>query len=414
MKVFENIFEELDSESNLTSKIISKEINNALKEVELDLTEKQTNLIIESILLKNDIEEKDLNLSKEQIDNSGLTNTHALKIIEDVLTKHFSSFDTDDSVENNFKTIKDEYLEKYVKETLEEAPSFLEKSREETRSFKERLMSLWGYPLDLLEVLIYSNIEIGSKYQKQLPFLAEDIYFTHQALLRLHAKACQTSLEILTLLKSGFADGANARWRLLYEIVVISYFIKEHGNDLAKRFLDYDDVSSYQASILFQEHAEKLGYEPNTEKEMELIQDRIESLNQKYGIKYKKGGYGWAGSVLNKDKPTFSDIEKNVNQDHMKPFFKRASQSVHAGAKGLFSQLGTHPSTDVLLCGPSNYGLADPCRFTAIYLNKITVNFVLVGSKSPSFLVASELLIDLQGKIETSSIEIEDGFDINV
>ena len=117
---------------------------------------------------------------------------------------------------------------------------------------------------------------------------------------------------------------------------------------------------------------------------------------------------------MNKDKPTFSDIEKNVDQDHMKPFFKRASQSVHAGPKGLFSQLGIHPSNDVLLCGPSNYGLADPCRFTAIYLNKITINFILVGSESPSFLVASELLIDLQNKIETAAIEIGDGFDINV
>lgn len=228
--------------------------------------------------------------------------------------------------------------------------------------------------------------------------MPEETYFTHQALSRLHAKGCQTSYEILALLKSGFAEGANARWRLLYEIVVTSYFIKKHGNDTAERYIEYVGVANYQASNLFQQHATKLGYEPISEPELSLIQARIDSLDRKYGIKYKKGGYGWAGKVLNKEKPTFSDIEIDVDQEHMKPFYKAASQSVHASAKSLFSQLGIHPNsknTDFLHCGPSNFGLTDPCRYTAIYLNKLTVNLVLsgVGDDPLSFVVASELLL---------------------
>jgi hypothetical protein len=36
--------------------------------------------------------------------------------------------------------------------------------------------------------------------------------------------------EILVLLKSGYADGANSRWRSLHELAVISFFLLDNNN----------------------------------------------------------------------------------------------------------------------------------------------------------------------------------------
>ena len=70
---------------------------------------------------------------------------------------------------------------------------------------------------------------------------------------------------------------------------------------------------------------------------MEEIISEIRELDNKYGIEYKKGGYGWASSVLNTQRPTFRHIEESIDQDHMRPYYKMASYNVHAGQKVYFS-----------------------------------------------------------------------------
>ena len=90
-------------------------------------------------------------------------------------------------------------------------------------------------------------------------------------------------------------------------------------------------------SSQFQEYAEKLGHTPIDDAEMEEIISEIRELDNKYGSEYKKGGYGWASSVLNTQRPTFRHIEESIDQDHMRPYYKMASYNVHAGQKVYFS-----------------------------------------------------------------------------
>ena len=53
----------------------------------------------------------------------------------------------------------------------------------------------------------------------------------------MHARACRTGYEILTLLDAGLASAAHARWRSLHEVAAVAFFVKEHGPETAERYL---------------------------------------------------------------------------------------------------------------------------------------------------------------------------------
>lgn len=52
----------------------------------------------------------------------------------------------------------------------------------------------------------------------------------------------QEFLEIITLMKNGFADGAYARWRSMYELSIISSFIIQYGENVAKKFYEASET----------------------------------------------------------------------------------------------------------------------------------------------------------------------------
>lgn len=112
--------------------------------------------------------------------------------------------------------------------------SELKRRREQFRKFEQRLFSSWENPLNILETVLMIVEESGEEFCSNL----EDDFLNDNELLvsvlvHFHARACQLGKEILKLLKGGFAEGAFARWRTLHEIVVISFFIKDHGNEMA-------------------------------------------------------------------------------------------------------------------------------------------------------------------------------------
>jgi len=88
-------------------------------------------------------------------------------------------------------------------------------------------------------------------------------------------------------------------------------------------------------------------------------------LVKRYGSKFGLD-YGWAASEPGNARSTFADIEKSVNLDHLRPFYKLANINVHAGSKGISFRMGTPPQEDtLLLAGPSLFGFADPGQNTA-------------------------------------------------
>ena len=73
-----------------------------------------------------------------------------------------------------------------------------------------------------------------------------------------------------------------------------------------------------------------------------------------------------------KDSP-FADIEKASGLDHLRPYYKMASHNVHANPRGISFHLGLSDGSDILLAGPSSYGLTDPAHGAAMSVHQATI-----------------------------------------
>jgi hypothetical protein len=223
-------------------------------------------------------------------------------------------------------------------------------------------------------------------------------------LVALHCRACRTAQEILCLLKAGFADGANARWRSLHELTVTSLFLVQHRGDAPQRYLDSAAVARWRAARDYQEHCHTLGYEPFSAEELAEMKKASDDATAKYGGTFN-GDYGWAGHALGVGRPSFSQIEASLDMSAWRPFFGLACQSVHADPRGLFVSLGCPEGAETtLLAGASNSGLADPGHCTARSLTMASVA-LLTAKPNLDGLVTCKCMLMLCDDIGTALLQ---------
>lgn len=224
--------------------------------------------------------------------------------------------------------------------TLEKGmPDKLKERRAEKAEFEEHVRRVWGKPLDLLEIFLELCLETAMVFHENIEsHITPENKHLYQALLRLHARGCQVGAEVLTLLNSGFADGAHARWRTLYEITIVARFISEKGNDTAERYIRHDTIESFRAMTVYQKCHKRLCYEPCADEEIAEVTAAFNELCERFGPNFK-GNYGWASKALDKKNPNFVDIENATNFDQWRAHYKLASHNVHAGPKGIVFKL---------------------------------------------------------------------------
>ncbi|WP_271518459.1 DUF5677 domain-containing protein [Bradyrhizobium sp. CCBAU 53380] len=195
-------------------------------------------------------------------------------------------------------------------------------------------------------------------------------------LIRLHARACQIAEEIVCLLEGGFADGAMARWRTLHEIAAVSSLIREHGDELAERYIEHDGIETARAARQYQKYHERLGLEAIAADEIQEIEARAKALKVKYGKEFGSSN-GWAAKHIGVAEPKIDQLIAAAKLDHLLPYYKMASHNVHANPRGVFFRLGITSESEILVAGPSNAGLTDPGHNTAISLMQITSTVAL-------------------------------------
>ena len=277
---------------------------------------------------------------------------------------------------------------------------------QEQQEFQERVSDLWKKPLGLLDLFITLAREVGGICNNDL---RNNVPSSNAALVdtltRLHARACQISSAIAILLRFGYADDAHARWRSLHEIAVVGLFIRENGEEVAERYLLHETIQQYKLAYAHREHAERLNETPISQPEFEYLESSHKELIRRFGKSFSKD-YGWAASVIKKNRPTMKDIERSIRFDHWRPYYRMASDNVHANAHGIYYRLGLSQTTDkVLLAGPSNMGLADPGHSTAISLLQITVALLTI-EPSLDRLVHSSILQTLEVEIGESFLQV--------
>lgn len=249
-------------------------------------------------------------------------------------------------------------------------PDHSARHRAATSRFEQRLWRHWRRPLGGYAMLISIADELGQEVNEEVR-LRKRVPAVADALTRLHARACQIAREIEVLLRTGYADGALARWRTLHEIVVVAYFIESHGRDMAERYLAHLDIENYRSALSYRDHTQRRRFAPLNQEHLAELQRRRDRLVTKYGPSFKED-YGWASSAFGGKRATFRDIEKATDLDHWRPDYKLASHNVHAGPKGISFRLGLLEGEDLLLSGASMHGLADVGINAAISLIQIT------------------------------------------
>ncbi|MBN2858472.1 MAG: hypothetical protein JXN63_08740 [Candidatus Delongbacteria bacterium] len=282
--------------------------------------------------------------------------------------------------------------------------SLIQENKARNLQFCERNYRRWQPAFDLLEAFIQICIESGEKFNKlyrPIAVKSKDIVF--DLLVRQHARACQIAQEILSLMKSGYADGAYARWRALHEVTVIAIFIKKHGQESAERFYWYDIIESFKLMNKFKIYDDRLQQTGPTDSELKEYENLYNFLKDKYGKGYTKD-YGWALHLFKKEQLNFTDLEKDVKLDHWRPYYKWACQNIHAGPKGINKKLGLcDTSEELLLVGSSDSGMSIPGHHAAISLAIITSSLLNI---EPNVEVAIILKI-----IEEMEKEIGEVFD---
>ena len=288
-----------------------------------------------------------------------------------------------------------------------DASAGLKRHRRDRKGFEKRLNERWKSPLDLLDLVIALSTEAGTEFNRKFrneAVSSGDAVF--EALTRLHARGCQVSGEVLALLHAGFADGADARWRSLHEMAVVASLIQKHGQELAERYLLHETIQQYKLACEYQKYFDRLNDEPPSKENSDQLKVQRDKLIARFGEAFN-GDYGWASSAIGSNRPTMSDIEQHVQLDHMRPYYRMASDNVHPNSHGAYFRLGLHSSQQkkVLLAGPSDFGLADPGHSTAISLLQITTT-LLATEPVLDCVVTMKILAELTDEVGEAFLKV--------
>ena len=250
----------------------------------------------------------------------------------------------------------------------------------ELAGFVQRLLLVWESPFRLYRMLLTCSREAFDDFvQSSARSRAKRGIDLRTALYYLHGRILRTATAVHTLLEHGMADEAYARCRTLYELHVLSSFIADHGDTVAKRYLEHDAVA--QRKRLIRE------FDWKAKKVSKSLQRSIErdyaNVLDKYGKSFKND-YGWASPVLfNKrgvriEDPSLDDIANATlrglpSRGHA-PFYLESCFQVHGNVAGA---IGVGSGGEwVFPVGSSNLGLDVPFANAAYYLSQASITIV--------------------------------------
>lgn len=311
--------------------------------------------------------------------NTTIISVLATKKLEFVLKKgKFSLNKTEEKqFDNTFKDIFEHSIVNGVNVLHRTAKKTLEEHEDIERIFNDRLYKKWKKPLDLLRLHIISSSEIGKEKIEKFGKKYRNRRITNvkeKSLIHINARCIQIAYEIFTLIKNGYADGANARWRTLFELMVIFVVIANNHDEFAKRYLEHQNVKKYKQSLLLKDYHKRLG-ESFSNVNHAKLQTEYTRLIGLYGKNFAKD-YGWIPNTYLTD-CNFKSLVKKISIDHYLPYYDESHNQVHGGSKGFYRMGLIHQQQkNVILAGPTDYGLADPIQNTVYCLNVINATYL--------------------------------------
>ncbi|MBW6408774.1 DUF5677 domain-containing protein [Clostridium weizhouense] len=246
------------------------------------------------------------------------------------IEEFFKSIDYDGYFRHTLDTISNHTLD-YFEKTMYE---IVMEKRNETNEFLARQEQKWGKCFVVSDAMYIMTLEASEKYCEYVSELdkqeTQNKDYLFLSLREIHARALQQFLEITCLMKNGFADGAYARWRSMYELSIIADFINQNGENVAKAYFEATNTN-----------------------------DR----------------YDWAKTaqcLKNIDRHiTFADIQRQCHfaTRDWKRQYNLANKVVHASPQGTFGRMSRYSENDnLIIAGRSDYGITTPAEHSAISL----------------------------------------------
>lgn len=275
--------------------------------------------IVEKALQEVVCEKIENGASKEEIEEITLSDTIS-KAVSELLTQV-----SDDSVT---------FIEKIMYEKV-----FVERAYAD--EFFARQNQKWGKAFVTSDAMYICVLESAESYTRYVDEAHDqEVSFMYYALRNIHARALQIYLEIVCLIKNGFADGAYARWRSMYELSIISSFIKKYGENVAKSYVQAADSD-----------------------------DRYEWARvAKCFSKYSKDRHVTFNAIQNKCELATQEWKKE---------YDFVNKLVHASPQGTMYRLGGDTSV-ALPVGRTDWGMSISAIHAAVSLSQITADFFTV------------------------------------
>ena len=298
----------------------------------------------------------------KKIKEHNLSEEDANKLISSILESDIIEETYSDLIETLSSTLA-ETMESTMYEHVLEARAF-------TAEFLAKQEQKWGKAFVASEALYLCIIEAANNYNRYVvaEHTGEESY-TYLVLNRLHGRALQIYKEILCLNQNGFADGAFARWRSLYELSVVACFINKYGEPIAQAYTNSIDSNT---------------------------------INE------------WARTApcFAKKKPneriTFQDLINNCDiHETWRGEYKFSNLFVHSSADATFNRLGTYEDTETIAVGHTDWGMSLPATHAANSLVLITVEYFSVYTHGDSIAAAKTFFSWLE-RIEKFYRDVED------
>lgn len=247
--------------------------------------------------------------------------------------------------------------------------------------FEERLEKTWSRPFFLYSRYMQLTAYVGHLASARFHEEGLNSSRLYTAMLLLHVRAYAIASEIEVLMRAGYADGAAARWRTLHEVAVTMSFLSNKGEDAAQRYLAHWPCEHLRGLKLYEEHRKALGDDSTDDEFKAELEAEVEALKEEYGKEFASD-FGWAAKALELKKVTFKELEGAVDLTKLRPYYRLASEQVHASSRGVFARQGLiaeGPADAIPLAGPSNYGFSDTAANTASSLLLATASLNLVA-----------------------------------
>lgn len=218
-----------------------------------------------------------------------------------------------------------------------------------------QILDLWGDVFDLLDAVRILSADLGREAEALVAeWVRGRLPPKREALGRLFHGAHLVSSEVSTLLRHGYAAGALARWRAIYEMGIRAAVIDIGGDELAERFLDHERVRHFREERRWWAEVDHSALPDDELNAWQRLDEWEKELIASRGGAIFMREYGWAHSHLHdhnssyrkafekerrQSGPSLTDLSRSVegypDKSAREIYYSRASAAIHGSPRSL-------------------------------------------------------------------------------